>query len=77
MKSLSDSYVSGGYKGNKYPKLDELYEKLFDENIEYQYDALDDLRARAASFWRLKDLEIVDKSSQPDPVTILIGFPWF
>ena len=74
MKPTSEFYATSGYKGNKYPKVEALYEKLFDENIECQYDAIDDFRAGAASFWRLKDLEIIDKSSQPDPITILPGF---
>jgi len=61
MKSTTEFCALGGYKGNKYPKLEELYEKLFDKTIVGQHDALNDVRATSACFWNLKDLGIIDK----------------
>lgn len=49
------------FSTNNYPKLDELYSKLFDETLDGQHDALVDVRATAACFFELvKRKEITD-----------------
>lgn len=43
-----------GY-GYKWPKLDELYQKLFNETFENAHNALYDIRATAKCYWKLKE----------------------
>jgi len=60
MQTTVDFCALGGFKQNKYPKLEELYNKLFDEEVSSLHNALNDVKATAACFWRLKDLKILD-----------------
>ncbi len=53
MKSTTNYCKIQGPYGYKWPKLIELYEKLFDEEFN-QHDALDDIRATARCYWELK-----------------------
>jgi DNA polymerase-3 subunit epsilon len=45
-------------KGYKWPKLEELYDRLFNETFN-AHDALDDIRATSRCFWELVSLEII------------------
>jgi DNA polymerase-3 subunit epsilon len=40
---------------NKYPKLDELYQKLFNKSFEGAHDALNDVKATAKCFFKLTE----------------------
>ena len=48
-----------GYYGYKWPKLEELYFKLFRENFEDAHDASVDIAATAKCFWELKKLGVL------------------
>jgi DNA polymerase III epsilon subunit-like protein len=45
---------ANGRKGNKWPKLSELYQKLFGEQFEEAHDAGADIEATAKCFFELK-----------------------
>ena len=45
--------------GNKWPKLEELYLKLFREAFNGAHDALLDIRATSKCFWELNKLDII------------------
>jgi DNA polymerase-3 subunit epsilon len=47
--------------GFKYPKLDELYYKLFKENFKNAHNAINDVKATAKCFWELKRQGIILK----------------
>lgn len=49
---LSNSHYMR-FSTNNYPKLGELYNKLFDEKLDGQHDALVDVKATAACFFEL------------------------
>ena len=46
--------------GFKWPKLQELHEKLFDKEFEDAHDAMADITATARCFWELVDKEIIE-----------------
>jgi len=48
--------------GFKWPKLQELHEKLFGEEFEGAHDASADIKATARCFWKLIDLEVIKLS---------------
>jgi len=48
-----------GYYGYKWPKLEELYFKLFSENFEDAHDASVDISATARFFWELKKIDVI------------------
>lgn len=48
-----------GHHGYKWPKLDELYLKLFGEHFCDAHNSLADVQATYACFWKLKDLNIM------------------
>ncbi len=50
--------IPGNY-GFKWPKLQELHMKLFDEPFEEAHDAAADIDATAKCFWKLKALGII------------------
>lgn len=53
MKSTTNfCKISGGSYGYKWPKLIELYKKLFDDDFN-QHNALDDVKSTAKCFWEL------------------------
>jgi len=54
MSSSTDYCAIPGNYGYKWPKLDELYFKLFGEYFENAHDALADVEATAKCFWELK-----------------------
>jgi hypothetical protein len=60
MKLTTNFCALGGGEHNKYPKLEELYEKLFDEKVHGLHNAQNDVKVTAACFWRLKDLKIMN-----------------
>lgn len=48
-----------GRKGNKFPKLEELYKILFNEPFEGAHDALTDVRGTVKCFYELRKREIL------------------
>jgi len=48
-----------GKRGLKFPKLIELYVKLFGEVFEDQHNALNDVRATAKCFFKMKELNLI------------------
>lgn len=48
-----------GRKGYKWPKLTELYNVLFEEEMEDAHDAMGDVTALAKCFFALKDKGII------------------
>jgi DNA polymerase III epsilon subunit-like protein len=48
-----------GSRGNKWPKLEELHQKLFGEGFEGAHDALVDVQACARCFFELKRLGVI------------------
>lgn len=51
--------------GYRYPKLIELYNKLFSESFDNMHDAMADIEATAKCFWALIDRRIIDKENYP------------
>ncbi len=54
MLSSVDYCKIPGYYGYKWPKLDELHQKLFGESFDNAHDAAADIGATAKCFWELK-----------------------
>lgn len=54
-----------GRKGYKWPKLDELHQKLFDRPVHNAHNALSDVRATASCFFEMKRQGII---ANPFPV---------
>ena len=50
--------IPGDY-GYKWPKLSELYIKLFGEDFQEAHNASADIEAAAKCFWKLKELNII------------------
>jgi DNA polymerase III alpha subunit (gram-positive type) len=57
--------IPGNY-GYKWPKLSELYIKLFGEDFKEAHNASSDIEATAKCFWKLKELNII-KYSRTSP----------
>jgi len=51
--------------GYRYPKLIELYNKLFSESFDNMHDAMADIKATAKCFWAMVDRGIIDKEEYP------------
>ena len=58
MKSSVNFCAIPGFKGYKWPKLIELYRKLFSKDFN-PHNALDDVEATADCFWELKKKKII------------------
>jgi DNA polymerase-3 subunit epsilon len=58
MKSSVKFCAIPGFKGYKWPKLIELYRKLFSKDFN-QHNALDDIKATADCFWELKKRRVI------------------
>ena len=54
MKSATEFCQLPGPKGYKWPRLEELYQILFNEDFEDQHTALADVRACARCFFELR-----------------------
>jgi DNA polymerase III epsilon subunit-like protein len=54
MKSSIDFCKIPGYYGYKYPKLQELYHKLFGRDFEEAHNATSDIEATQQCFWELR-----------------------
>jgi hypothetical protein len=54
-KTTNFCAIQGPY-GYKWPKLSELYFKLFQSNFEEAHNAAADIKATAKCFWELKKL---------------------
>ena len=48
-----------GYSGYKWPKLSELYMKLFGKEFEDSHNALADVEATAKCFWEMKSRQLI------------------
>ncbi len=59
MHSTTNFCQLPGNYGYKWPKLQELYLKLFGEEFEDAHDAAADIDATAKCFWKLKELGIL------------------
>ncbi|HZH68078.1 MAG TPA: 3'-5' exonuclease [Chitinophagales bacterium] len=59
MKSSVDYCALPGRYGYKWPNLQELHTKLFNQRFEGAHNALADIKATADCFWRMKELNII------------------
>lgn len=59
MKSTTHVTKIEGKFGYKWPKLNELYQHLFQETFAEQHNALADIRATARCFWALKERDLL------------------
>ena len=59
MHSTTDFCAIEGYYGHKWPKLEELYFKLFGSNFDNAHSAIADIEATAKCFWELKSRSIL------------------
>lgn len=59
MHSTTDFCKLPGNYGYKWPKLQELHQKLFGEEFEEAHDAAADIDATAKCFWKLKELGVI------------------
>ena len=59
-----------GSNGLKFPRLSELYYKLFAENFDNAHDAQADIEATAKCFWSLKQRGIIDTEQLKSPQII-------
>ncbi len=57
-----------GPRGNKWPKLSELYQVLFAENIDGQHDAVVDCEAAARCFWELVEKGVIPLRNHFEPI---------
>jgi DNA polymerase III epsilon subunit-like protein len=57
-----------GPRGNKWPKLSELYQVLFAENLEGEHDAAVDCEAAARCFWELVEKGVIVLDAPSDSV---------
>lgn len=53
MKNSTDICKISGPHGYKWPKLSELYETLFDEELEDAHNSLNDVRATSKCYWEI------------------------
>ena len=60
MKSTTDFCQLPGPYGYKWPRLEELYQKLFGEDFENRHQALADVRACAKCYFELRRLGHLD-----------------
>lgn len=63
MESATDYCSIDGPYGYKWPKLSELYYKLFHENFEEAHNAVVDIKATVKCFWELKKKGIINLSN--------------
>ena len=59
MKSSTDFCKIPGYYGYKYPKLQELYHKLFGNDFEEAHNAASDIEATQQCFWELRRRKLI------------------
>ena len=59
MQSSIDFCRIPGVYGYKYPKLQELYRKLFGENFEDAHHAMSDIEATEKCFWELRERKLI------------------
>lgn len=56
MKSATNfCAIPGGRRGYKWPRLDQLHQKLFNEGFDGAHDAMNDVEALMRCFWALKE----------------------
>lgn len=66
MKSSVEYCSFDSTYGGRYPKLQELYSKLFSYPFDNAHDAFSDTRATFDCFWKLIDIEVIDKEIFPN-----------
>lgn len=59
MESATDYCALPGPYGNKWPKLTELHQKLFQKDFEEAHNAAADIAATVKCFWELKRLGVI------------------
>jgi len=59
MELSTDFCAISGYNGYKWPKLSELYYKLFEHQYDNAHNAYSDIRATAKCYWELKKQGII------------------
>jgi DNA polymerase III epsilon subunit-like protein len=59
MEKSTNFCAISGYYGYKWPKLSELYYKLFKTNFDEAHNAAADIQATAKCFWELKRIGII------------------
>ena len=59
MQSSTEFCAIPGPYGNKWPKLTELYAKLFKTGFEGEHNAAADVEATIKCFWELKRLGVI------------------
>ena len=59
MQSSIDFCKIPGKYGYKYPKLQELYKKLFGSEFENAHDAMSDIEATEKCFWELRKRKLI------------------
>jgi len=57
-----------GPRGNKWPKLSELYQVLFAENLEGEHDAVTDCEVAARCFWELVEKGVISLRNHFEPI---------
>ncbi len=60
MQSATDYCALPGPYGNKWPKLSELHDKLFQKGFEEAHNAAADVAATMKCFWELKRLGVIE-----------------
>ena len=70
MLSVNYCKIPNKQHGYRYPKLIELYNKLFSVSFENMHDAMADIEATAKCFWALIDRGIIDKKNYPCLLTL-------
>lgn len=58
MASIDFCAIPGRY-GNKYPKLIELYKKLFGEEFEDAHNSMADITATERCYWKLREIGLI------------------
>lgn len=61
MKSSIDLCAIPGVRGFKYPKLIELYRKLFGHDFEDAHNSMADISATYECYWKLVELGLIEK----------------
>ena len=61
MRSSIDFCAIPGVRGNKFPKLIELYRKLFGHDFEDAHNSMADISATYECYWKLVELGLIEK----------------
>lgn len=64
--TMQSSIEYCGFTNNKYPKLEELYFKLFNKKPENLHDALQDIKYTKDCFFELKEKNVISINTKPE-----------